>query len=181
MIFRPWQAENAAALVAILVLCSFLSLLCFSWFEISTLRRDLNSRNRCIQQKKPQVYFTPLPQILSSQKYWLFSALLILVVWGLMSAIISQKYIWEWRGGTRCEAVLSRERRTALPEINPLWDVCCWEVLMWTSRFWHGEGTLLNKPGVSAGPSRCHWFPVAHYWDKWPGRLLGMGLNMFNH
>lgn len=60
MIFRPWQAENAAALVAILVLCSFLSLLCFSWFEISTLWRDLNSRNRCIQQKKPSgVLYTP--------------------------------------------------------------------------------------------------------------------------
>lgn len=114
------------------------------------------------------MYFTPFPQILPLPKYCLFSALLILghdvchhipkiylgVVWGC--------------------AVQRKEN--SLPEINPLGDVCRWEVLMWTSRLWCGEGTLPNKPGVSC----CHWCPEAHYWDEWPEKLLGMVLNLFH-
>lgn len=162
-----------------LVLSSFLFLLCFSRFEISTLWRDLNFRNHCIKWKITGVLYIPPSNSLLENTLAVFCCADV-VVWGMMSAITSQKYKWEWSRGARCEAVLSRERRTALPEINPLWDVCCWDVLIWTSELWHGEGTLLNKPGVSTGPSRCHWFPVAHSWDKWPARLLGMVLKVFN-
>lgn len=154
------------------IFCSFLSLLCFSQFEISTLWRGLNSRNHCMQ-KTPTTFvcFTPLPQILPLQKHCLLSALLILG-YDVCHHIPKIHMGVEWRCLVWGCAVQRKEN--SLPEINPLWDVCCWEVLIWKSRFWHGEGSA--NLGSVLGPVTA---TGSHYWGKWPEKLLGMVLNLF--